>query len=157
MKELRGLELSRRSEGPKGKNREVVGDIGKLDAEQKKRDIQDPLTYAIIGAAIKVHGALGPGFTEDTYHKALMVELAEQEIEFVCQPYYDVVYQGVRCGKYQPDLVAENRVVIELKAISDLAGDHFAQTISYLRASGLPVGLLINFGQKSLTWRRFCH
>ena len=113
------------------------------------------MTFAIIGAAQKVHRMLGPGFKEDTYHKALMVELADLEIEFVSQPHYDVVYQGVHCGKYQPDLVAENRVVIELKAVSDLAGDHFAQTISYLRASGLPVGLLINFGQKSLTWRRF--
>lgn len=115
----------------------------------------DPMTFSIIGAAQKVHRTLGPGFKEDTYHKALMVELAARDIKFVSQPYYDVLYQGVHCGKYQPDIVIESRVVIELKAISELASDHLAQAISYLRASGLPVGLLINFGQKSLIWKRF--
>jgi GxxExxY protein len=65
------------------------------------------------------------------------------------------MYEGVLCGKYQPDIVVENRVVLELKAVSALADEHIAQALSYLRASGLSVALLINFGSKSLTWKRF--
>lgn len=116
---------------------------------------RDPLTFAIIGAAQKVHRTLGPGFKESTYQHALEVELASCEIQFISQPEFDVMYEGVLCGKYQPDIVVGNRVVLELKAVTDVAGEHFAQTVSYLRASGLPVGPLINFGSKSLTSRRF--
>ena len=98
---------------------------------------------------------LGPGFKESTYQHALEVELKTCEIRFAIQPEYDVMYEGVLCGKYQPDIVVENRVVLELKAVSALADEHIAQALSYLRASGLSVALLINFGSKSLTWKRF--
>jgi GxxExxY protein len=117
--------------------------------------IRDPLTFAIIGAAQKVHRTLGPGFKESTYQHAMEVELRICELRFSLQPEYDVKYEGVLCGKYQPDIVVENRVVLELKAVSALADEHIAQALSYLRASGLPVALLINFGSKSLTWKRF--
>jgi len=123
---------------------------------ERNKDLPgDPMTFAVIGAAQRVHRALGPGFKEATYHQALMVELNSIDIKFESQAQFEVVYKGVKCGHYQPDLVVEKRVIIELKAVSDLESDHFAQTVSYLRASGLPVGLLINFGEKSLTWRRF--
>jgi len=136
-------------------NRDVVGDISQLDAAPKKSEIQDPLTYAIIGAAIKVHGELGPGFKESTYHHALAVELKAVGLSFVIKPEYEVRYQGIPCGRYQPDIVVESKVVLELKATCSLADEHIAQTVSYLRASGLSVALLLNFGSKSLSWRRF--
>ncbi|MBL7134906.1 MAG: GxxExxY protein [Phycisphaerae bacterium] len=135
---------------------EVGNDDGSVVETGRRRfTLRDPLTFAIIGAAQKVHRTLGLGFKESTYQQALAVELAGREVAFVSQPEFDVLYEGVLCGKYQPDIVVENRVVLELKAVSSFAPEHFAQTVSYLRASGLSVALLINFGSKSLTWRRF--
>ena len=126
-----------------------------MESDRRRTPIQDPLTFAIIGAAQKVHRALGPGFKESTYQHALEVELNSCKIRFTIQPEFDVIYEGVLCGRYQPDIVVEDRVVLELKAVSSLADEHVAQAVSYLRASGLPVALLINFGAKSLTWKRF--
>ena len=123
-------------------------------AETRKM-IRDPLTYAIIGAAQKVHRTLGPGFRESTYQEALAKELLDREIAFESQPEYEVVYEGVVCGTYRPDMVVEKSVVLELKAVSALAGEHVAQTISYLKAAGLRTALLINLGAPSLQWRRF--
>ncbi len=130
-------------------------EVSAVEACRRGTLFEDPLTYAIIGAAQKVRRELGPGFKELTYQHALAVELAAMEIPFVSEPEFDVVYQGVLCGKYRPDVVVEDRVVLELKAVSAMASEHFAQTVSYLRASRLPVALLLNFGTKSLTWRRF--
>ena len=130
-------------------------EMSAIAAGRRRASLRDPLTFAIIGAPQKVHRTLAPGFKESTYQHALTVELAGREIPFVSQPEFDVLYEGVLCGKYQPDIVVENRVVLELKAVNSFAPEHFAQTTSYLRASGLPVALLINFGSKSLTWRRF--
>jgi len=133
-----------------------TGDDGAaMEPGRSRAAIRDPLTFAIIGAAQKVHRTLGPGFKESTYQHAMEVELRICELRFSLQPEYDVTYEGVLCGKYQPDIVVENRVVLELKAVSALADEHIAQALSYLRASGLPVALLINFGSKSLTWKRF--
>jgi len=120
-----------------------------------RRDVDDPITYGIIGAAQKVHRTLGPGFKESTYQKALSKELMIRNIWFVSQPEYQVFYEGVLCGTYQPDLVVCDTVLLELKAASTIAAEHKAQTLSYLRASGLQVALLINFGAKSLEYRRF--
>jgi GxxExxY protein len=125
------------------------------DSVEVRHNVDDPLTYGIIGAAQKVHRTLGPGFKESTYHKALTKELMIKEIAFASQPQYEVFYEGVLCGTYQPDLIVSNTVLLELKAVSAVAAEHEAQTISYLRASGLQVALLINFGAKSLEYRRF--
>jgi GxxExxY protein len=117
--------------------------------------VQDPLTYEIIGAAQKVHRTLGPGFTEATYENALSLELVSRKIPFVRQPNYDVLYEGKHCGTYNPDIVIRDKVVVELKAVSAFGKEHVAQAISYLRASGHPVALLLNFGAPSLEFRRF--
>ena len=119
--------------------------------------IQDPVTYAVIGAAQKVHRTLGPGFVEATYHNALMKELTMQEVPFDSQREFDVYYEGTRCGTYRPDLVIENRVIVELKAVADICKEHRMQTISYLKASSLPTALLINFGAPSLEFRRLAN
>ena len=124
------------------------------EVARTRRMVEDPLTYAIIGAAQKVHRTLGPGFRESTYQQALAKELMGAEITFVSQPEYEVTYEGLLCGTYKPDMVVREEVIVELKAIAKLASDHVAQTISYLKASGLPTGLLLNFGRASLEWRR---
>jgi len=120
-----------------------------------QRMLRDPVTYAIIGAAQKVHRTLGPGFAESTYQRALAKELADMKVAFASQPEYEVFYEGAHCGTYRPDMVVAEHVVIELKAVSGISGDHIAQTISYMKASRLPKALLINFGGRSLEWRRF--
>ena len=125
------------------------------DVAWTRRMLQDPLTYAIIGAAQKVHAALGPGFTESTYQAALCKELMLRDIPFQSQPEYEVFYQKTLCGVFRPDMVVYGQVVVELKAVSSLSKEHRAQTISYLRASELPTGLLINFGAASLEVKRF--
>jgi len=117
--------------------------------------LKDPLTYAIIGAAQKVHRTLGPGFAESTYQAALCKELMAREITFESQKEFEVFYEGALCGTYRPDLVVHGKVVLEIKAISRLAREHAAQTISYLKASGLSVALLVNFGAPSLEVKRF--
>ncbi|MBL7218728.1 MAG: GxxExxY protein [Phycisphaerae bacterium] len=120
-----------------------------------RRDVDDPLTYGLIGAAQKVHRTLGPGFKESTYHNALSKELMIKGIAFASQPKCEVFYEDMLCGVYQPDLVVVDTVLLELKAVSAIAPEHKAQTIGYLKASGLKVALLINFGARSLEYRRF--
>lgn len=121
---------------------------------EKATDIDDPLTYEIIGAAQKVHRVLGPGFTEATYHSALCKELVVRNIPFESQREFEVYYEKALCGTYRPDMVIDNKVIVELKAVSELAKEHRAQTISYLKASGLGTALLVNFGGASLEFRR---
>ncbi len=121
-------------------------------------DNEDPvnaLTYAIIGAAQKVHGTLGAGFAESTYHNALSKELMLRGIALESQCEFEVRYEGMLCGTYKPDMVVEGKVVVELKAVVDTVKEHRAQTISYLKASGFPVALLINFVSASLQVMRF--
>jgi GxxExxY protein len=125
------------------------------DSLEVQRGVDDPLTYGLIGAAQKVHRTLGPGFKESTYHKALTKEFMIKDIAFASQPQYQVYYEDMLCGVYQPDLVVMNTVLLELKAVSAIAPEHRTQTISYLKASGLQVALLINFGARSLEYRRF--
>ena len=121
----------------------------------KNREISDALTYQIIGAAQKVHRALGPGFTERTYHQALCKELMMCSLAFESEHEYEVYYEGVLCGTYRSDLTVDETVIVELKAVAELAKEHRMQTISYLKASGLPIALLLNFGSTSLESRRF--
>jgi len=109
------------------------------------------LTEQIIGAAIEVHRALGPGLLESAYEACLAYELQERGLKVERQVPLPVVYKGVRidCG-YRLDLVVENAVVVEIKAVDSLAPVHQAQLLSYLKLSGYKVGLLINFNVKVL-------
>jgi GxxExxY protein len=107
---------------------------------------EQELTSTIIGACIEVHRHLGPGLLESAYDHCLCHELAERRIAFRSQVELPVVYKGCRldCG-YKMDLVVENRVVVEVKSVEAIAPIHEAQLLSYLRLSGLRVGLLVNF------------
>jgi GxxExxY protein len=112
------------------------------------------LTYTIIGAAMEVHRVLGPGFVEAVYEKALSVELAARDVPFRRQERLAVAYKGQIVGEYAADLVVDNKVIVELKAVRALNEIHEAQLINYLRATDLRVGLLINFGASSLEHKR---
>lgn len=113
------------------------------------------LTYQVIGAAMAVHNQLGPGFKEEVYEKALWVELNHRGIAAERQVQISVEHCGENVGVFYLDILAENTVVIEVKAFShQLTNDELAQVINYLIASGLPVGLLFNFGRRALQYRR---
>ena len=116
--------------------------------------LHEDITYAVIGCAQKVHGSLGPGFPESVYERALSQELMLRRIPFETQRPYEVWYGGACCGQFRLDLLVEGKVVVELKAVGNLIGDHLAQTLSYLKVTGLRVGLLLNFGKKSLQTQR---
>ena len=111
----------------------------------------DQRTYKIIGAAIEVHKELGCGFLEAVYQEALNREFSAQEIPFKSQPTIQISYKGQPLDKtYQPDFVCFDEVIVEIKALAKLTGIEEAQLINYLKATGLKVGLLLNFGAKSL-------
>jgi GxxExxY protein len=112
------------------------------------------LSNQIIGAAIKVHKELGPGFLESIYEEALKVELSKNELDFASQMEVQIEYLGVPVGLHRLDLLVQNEVIVELKAVKELADIHFAQLRSYLKATGMKVGLLLNFSKPTLEVRR---
>ena len=118
----------------------------------------DQRTYAIIGAAIEVHKELGCGFLEAVYQEALGREFVTQGIPFRAQPVVEIRYKGKPLEKkYQPDFVCYDDVIVEIKAISTISGVEEAQLINYLKATNFKVGLLLNFGTKSLEYKRLVY
>jgi len=111
----------------------------------------DPSTFShvtrkIIGAAIEVHRTLGPGLLESIYQPCLQLELASRKIRFVAQRPIPIVYKGMPLdASYRVDLIVEDLVVVEVKAVAALAPIHEAQGLTYMRLTGCPAGLLINF------------
>ncbi len=112
------------------------------------------LTERIIGAAYEVHNVLGRGFLEKVYENALALELREQGMAAQTQAPIEVRYRGEVVGQYVADMVVEGKVIVEIKAATALDGAHEAQLISYLKATGISIGLLINFGAKVEVKRR---
>lgn len=105
----------------------------------------DELASRVIGAAIEVHRVLGPGFLESVYEAALCAELEQRSIAYARQAVVEVGYKGRPVGESRLDLLVERRLIVELKAIDALAPIHMAQVLSYLRATGIHLALLINF------------
>ena len=117
---------------------------------------QDPRTDAIIGAAMEVHRQLGCGFSEAVYQEALEIELAGRGIPFRTQEQLLIRYKGqVLQATYRMDLLCYDSVVVELKAIARLSSTEEAHMINYLKVTGCSVGLLLNFGDSSLQYKRF--
>lgn len=105
----------------------------------------DQLARKVIGAAIEVHRTLGPGFLESVYEEALCVELASLGLPFTRQQTFGLNYRGHVVGQARLDLLVDGRLLVELKAVDALLPIHSAQVISYLKMTGLRLGLLINF------------
>ena len=110
----------------------------------------DELAHIVIGAAIEVHKVLGPGFLESVYEEALCFELQMRGIPFERQAAIAVNYKGCEVGEGRLDLLVGSVLIVELKAVSELAPVHSAQVISYLKATGHKLGLLINFDVRML-------
>lgn len=104
----------------------------------------------VIGTCIEVHKHLGPGFLESTYRRAVCIELRERGIRFETEKRLDVTYKGRRLHGQRLDLLVEASVVLEIKAVSQLEEIHGSQLVSYLRATGLQGGLLVNFNVRVL-------
>ena len=115
----------------------------------------DPLTERIIACAYKVHSGLGPGFNEDIYHNALKIALEDQRLKYQTEKSFNVLFHGQDVGRLRLDLIIEDKVVVEIKALTGNIPTVFElQVLSYLKASGYKIGLLINFGNKSCQIRR---
>jgi GxxExxY protein len=119
--------------------------LRRSDVRREPPEELDRLAHAVIGAAIEVHRILGPGHSEASYEEALCVEMGIRGIPFERQVRYDLQYKGNVVGEGWMDLVVGGELVIELKAIDALVSVHTSQLLSYLRATGRRLGLLINF------------
>lgn len=115
---------------------------------------EEDLTEVIIGAAIEVHKALGPGFIESVYENALVIELERIGLSFEQQMEIPINYRGYLVGTHKLDLFVENRIVVELKTISEFHDIHFSVVRSYLKATGTKHGLLLNFAKQTLKMKR---
>lgn len=113
-------------------------------------------TYQIIGACLNVHKALGPGFLESVYQEALEKELKRLQIPYIRHKKLQIVFNGEFLNKFfVADLVCYDVIIVELKAASFLTKIDSDQTINYLKSTNLCIGLLVNFGERSLKWKRF--
>ena len=112
------------------------------------------LTGKIIGCAMEVHKILGNGFQEVIYQRALAIEMSRQGLAFSREHEMQIFYKGYDIGTRRVDFFVEEKIMVEIKAVITLEDVHLAQAINYLEAYGLSIGLLINFGSKSLQFKR---
>jgi len=117
--------------------------------------LYENLTYKLRGIAFKVYNTLGPGFKEKIYHKAVIKDLKEQKIFFETEKRINIKYNDEIVGYDKLDLVVDNKVLLELKATNELHSVFRNQVLAYLKASGLKLGLLINFGKRRLEIKRY--
>ena len=110
--------------------------------------LYESLTEKIIKCFYKVHDELGYGFLESVYENALIVELKNMGLKVESQKEIEVFYKEVLVGRYRSDIIVEDKVIIELKAISQLTKSHEVQLVNYLKATNIEIGLLVNFGEK---------
>ena len=116
--------------------------------------LYEELTSKIIEACFEVINELGAGFLESVYQQALLIVLAQKGLRARSQAPISVMFRGQSVGEFYADILVEDKVIVELKAVSALAPAHQAQVINYLKATGIEVGLLINFGQPRLEYKR---
>ena len=137
-----------------------------LDTRRNNRNVgiinQKGLIYSdaseiIIGSCFEVMKELGPGFLENVYKNALFVVLKQKGLNVLTERSFEIVFRNQRIGKYIADLIVEDLIIVELKCCKILLPEHQAQLINYLKVSGLPVGLLVNFGNQKLEYKRLQH
>lgn len=117
------------------------------------KDIND-LTRQVIALAMKVHRTLGPGYLEKIYKNALSIELERTRIPFEIEKNLKVIYENEIIGEFRADIIIDNRLILELKAVNCLNLTHEVQLVNYLTTTGIEDGLLFNFGSDSLEWKR---
>ena len=115
----------------------------------------EELSEQVIGACFEVSNELGIGFLESVYEKALLIALRDRGLKAESQVAVRVSFRNQAVGEFFADIVIEDLIIIELKAVRGIAVEHVAQVLNYLRATGKEVGLLVNFGTKKLEYRRF--
>ena len=118
------------------------------------KTIYDDLSYQVIGAAMEVHNELGPGFPEKVYHEALMIALAERNLPAEKESPFMAEFHNQPVGEFRLDVLVDEALVVELKALDELDSKHQQQVISYLTVTGREVGLLLNFGTQRLQQKR---
>jgi GxxExxY protein len=126
-------------------NRQVRQEDAKNAKRDEPEELVDRWASAVIGAAIEVHRLLGPGFVESVYEEGLCLELYRRAIPFERQAPIAVAYKGQLVGEGRVDILVDNKLIVELKAVEVLQPIHTAQVLSYLSATNLHLGLLINF------------
>ena len=112
------------------------------------------LAGKVIGAAMEVHRFLGPGFVESVYENALLVELAASQLKFESQKALKVIYKNQCVGDFVADIIVDKALIIELKSVQSLLPVHEVQLVNYLTATGIEEGVLLNFGSKSLQFKK---
>jgi GxxExxY protein len=112
------------------------------------------LTSEVLDSAIKIHKKLGPGFNESVYQKALKIELSKKDIPFENEMEVFLIYDGIEFGRQRLDIVVDEKFILELKAVKGISEVHMAQIISYLKATGLKLGLILNFAKPKLEIKR---
>ena len=120
----------------------------------KKELIYKDLSYRIIGLAMKVHSELGYGFLEKVYENALMIMLNEEKIKAEQQKAIKVNFHGKIIGNYIADILVDDKIILELKSTEKIINVHRSQTINYLKATGLRLAIILNFGKDKLTFER---
>lgn len=121
-----------------------------------KAEIRDKQTYKIIGICMEVHNILGPGLLEAVYQESLEIEFSLQKIEFISQPEVKINYKNIQLKKYyKPDFIIENNIILEIKSEKILTNSDDAQIINALKLTEKSKGLLVNFGNFKLEYKRF--
>ena len=116
--------------------------------------LHENFTHDVIGCAMKVHNILGNGFQEVIYQRAMVLEMKKKGLDFAREPEMKIYYDDIEIGTRRVDFFVEQIIMVELKACIELNDNHLNQCRNYLEACNLPVGLLINFGSKSLQYKR---
>lgn len=115
------------------------------------------LTETILGCCFDVMNELGTGFLESVYKNALFITLKERGFKIEAEKRFEIIFKGRKIGLYIADLIVEGTIILELKCCESLHGEHQAQLINYLKASGILVGLLVNFGNRKVEFKRLHH
>ena len=123
---------------------------------EKNKMIYPNEAYEIIGAAMEVHNTLGQGFLESVYQEAMEIEMRKRNIPFTSQSKIQILYKDVPMEHYfVADFVCYDKIIVELKSVSTILPEHEAQIINYLRATGFKLGILLNFNEESLFFKRY--
>ena len=126
-----------------------------MDRIKNKKELpHSDISESIIGCCFEVMKELGPGFLERVYKNALLMAMRQKGLLVEVERPYDVIFRGKIIGRYLADLVVNDTVIVELKCCESLISEHQAQLFNYLKTSGLPIGLLVNFRRRKLDWKR---